>query len=185
MQWVTENSSPNSDLEFDLRKEEFIQILLKDTDTSILSEPLIPSTLPSPHAQSALAYGGNHFRSLVTPSRQASICALLTSPLYMPFSRLMNSPYATIYSEYAETKIGNGKLSASFAAVYLKHLELPRHSPLSVVTDIGGGGALAVIQKVRAVMKEKRTEWSAIEELPVSLLDFFLPFLVHWLIFLE
>ena len=49
----------------------------------------------------------------------------------------------------------------------LHKMDLPRDSPLSVVTDVGGGGAMARIQKVRTVMKEKKTEWSAVGELPV------------------
>lgn len=41
--------------------------------------------------------------------------------------------------------------------------------PLKIVTDIGGGGALAKIAKVRGVMKEKRTNWSTVSELPVEI----------------
>lgn len=40
--------------------------------------------------------------------------------------------------------------------------------PLRVVGDIGGGGALARIEKGRKVMRERKSEWSQIDELPVS-----------------
>lgn len=162
------------ELEFQLRKEKFIRILLQDSDLTGSTEPLLPqSTLPSAQAQAALAYGGKHFRQLVTPARQAIISSLLTSPLYMPFSRLLASPYASIYKEYASHVGREGpveiRLQSIFSAAFLKSMRMPVESPLSVVTDIGSGGAIAMIQKVRAVMKEKRTEWSAVAELPVSL----------------
>lgn len=39
--------------------------------------------------------------------------------------------------------------------------------PLRVVGDIGGGGALARIEKGRKVMRERKSEWSQTDELPV------------------
>ena len=56
-----------------------------------------------------------------------------------------------------------------FASEYCTSLSMPRDLPLKVVTDIGGGGALAKIAKVRGVMKEKRTGWSTVTELPVEI----------------
>lgn len=44
---------------------------------------------------------------------------------------------------------------------------MSRQVPLRVVGDIGGGGALARIEKARTVMKEKKSEWSQSDELPV------------------
>ena len=180
LRWVAENEEALSEdtereLEFQLRQEEFIRILLQDSDLTGATEPLLPqSILPSDQAQAALAYGGIYFRRLVTPARQATICSLLTSPLYMPFFRLLASPYASIYHDYATTTAGRTgsvqlRLQSIFSAAFLKSVKLPAESPLSVVTQVGSGGAIAMIQKVRAVMKEKRTEWSAVAELPVSL----------------
>ena len=42
--------------------------------------------------------------------------------------------------------------------------------PLRVVGDIGGGGALAKIEKGRKIMRERtqKSEWSQADELPVS-----------------
>jgi hypothetical protein len=45
---------------------------------------------------------------------------------------------------------------------------MSRQLPLRVVGDIGGGGALARIEKGKKVMRERRSEWSQSDELPVS-----------------
>lgn len=58
-----------------------------------------------------------------------------------------------------------------FTCEYCILKNVPRVPPLKVVTDIGGGGALAKIAKVRSVMKQNKNEWSQNEELPVR--DFF------------
>jgi hypothetical protein len=207
-------ADPTQDLEFELRKEEYIRLLLggnhsateesigeEDLSMSIeldqqgAREPLTLSTnthMPQlegkgskigtssrqvrSNVTEALQYGGHHFRRLLTAGRTDTITALLTAPVYMPINRLLKSPYGAIFAPYANDPVGthdsdvdrNAKLVASFSAAYLRAIGLPRDSPLSVVTDIGGGGAMAKIQKVRAVMKEKKTEWSAVGELPVS-----------------
>jgi hypothetical protein len=44
---------------------------------------------------------------------------------------------------------------------------MSRQVPLRVVGDIGGGGALARIEKARKVMGDRKGEWSQIDELPV------------------
>ncbi|GJN90492.1 hypothetical protein Rhopal_003503-T1 [Rhodotorula paludigena] len=219
LDWVADHpeADPDGDLEFALRKEEFIRLVLASGEGegegaagghAMETEPLLgaaaaPGTTaaatplrrrkssllrstdgtggapahppPDPHAQAALAYGGAHFRALLTPARSATICALLTSPLYLPLPRLLASPYGALFAQH----VGSGgagaggaavdALCAAFSAAYLSALELPRDSPLSVVTDVGGGGALAKIMKVRAVMKDKKTEWTAVGELPVEI----------------
>lgn len=152
-----------------------MRLLLASSDLSSSTDPLLPlpsTSYASPSTQAALAYGGHHFRPFHTPAREATIQALFTAPLYMPFSRLLASPYAALFEEYDASDGGKGgeELTAvmgMFTAAFLRRLGLQRDSPLTVVTDIGGGGAMARIQKVRAVMKEKRTEWSAVDELPV------------------
>ena len=144
----------------------------------------------NPHLERALAYGGQHFRPLVLSSpsssgssRTALVCSLLTSPLYLPLDRLLSSPYGSLYAPYLASSSSssptttpttpaslraNEPLLLLFTEAYLRALSLPKNSPLTVVTDVGGSGALAKIIKVRTVMKEKKTEWSAVGELPVS-----------------
>ena len=150
----------------------------------------------NPHLERALAYGGQHFRPLLlsgssasgsgSSSRTALVCSLLTSPLYLPLDRLLSSPYGSLYAPYLASSSSsssptttlttprplelrpNEPLLLLFTEAYLRSLSLPKNSPLTVVTDVGGSGALAKIIKVRTVMKEKKTEWSAVGELPVS-----------------
>ncbi|SCZ88842.1 BZ3500_MvSof-1268-A1-R1_Chr2-1g04671 [Microbotryum saponariae] len=174
---------PDSDLEFELRKEEYIRLLLStslDDKDMAEREPLLAQN-SSPSSQDkrqqgsinlALRYGGHHFRRLMTPSRRSHIEALLTAPIYMPLERLLHSPYAPIFEPYVPTEstllpAESTPTCAMFTAAFLSTLGLPRDSPLTVVTDIGGSGAMAKIHKVRAVMKEQKTSWSAIGELPV------------------
>ena len=40
---------------------------------------------------------------------------------------------------------------------------------MRVVSEIGGGGALARIEKGRKVMRERKSGWSQTDELPVRL----------------
>ncbi|KAM0791205.1 hypothetical protein ACM66B_005687 [Microbotryomycetes sp. NB124-2] len=196
--WVQQHQDADSDghLEFELRKEEYVRLLLDGSDlrsSAMDHEPLLPKASRGrgarkvePSVSRALEYGGAHFRRLLTPQRSETINALLTAPVFMPFSRLLTSPYASYFASYAEAEDDHGastfadvsrlidlrpesKLSQIFAAAYLKALGLPKDSPLSVVTDIGGSGAMAKIHKVKAVMKEKKTEWSAVGELPVEI----------------
>jgi hypothetical protein len=56
---------------------------------------------------------------------------------------------------------------------------MSRQVPLRVVVDLGGGGALARIEKGRKVMRERKSEWSQKDELPVSIC--FLPVLISML----
>ncbi|GEM07202.1 regulatorof gluconeogenesis [Rhodotorula toruloides] len=142
-----------------------------------------PSTLPGPappsHVQRALSYGGLHLRRFIAssshPARKSEICALFTSTMFLPLSRLASTPYAPIYAPYLlpppAVPSPTESLLALFTSLFLARLphKLPRDDPLKVVTDVGGSGALAKIMKVRAVMKEKKTEWSAVEiPLPLS-----------------
>lgn len=55
-----------------------------------------------------------------------------------------------------------------FAKEYCANLGMSRQVPLRVVGDIGGGGALARIEKGRKVMRERKSEWSQADELPVG-----------------
>ena len=55
-----------------------------------------------------------------------------------------------------------------FATEFSACLGLSKQVPLKVVGDIGGGGALAKIEKGRKIMRERKSEWSQADELPVS-----------------
>ncbi|GAA6006841.1 hypothetical protein JCM10207_009112 [Rhodosporidiobolus poonsookiae] len=193
----------DGELEWLLRREEFIRLVLSSSSSDAPSDATDPpavapddamdtdSAAPSlssstaalkpptahPSAHRALSYGGSHFRRLLTPQRSSDICALLTAPLYLPLPRLLASPYGGLFAPYLPpcpaamgvTPAPTAALVEAFAAAYLGALGLPQDSPLAVVTDVGGNGALAKIMKVRQVMKEKKTEWTAVGELPVEI----------------
>ncbi|KAG9226358.1 hypothetical protein CCMSSC00406_0003237 [Pleurotus cornucopiae] len=60
-------------------------------------------------------------------------------------------------------------LEPLFAKEYCASLGMSRQLPLRVVGDIGGGGALARIEKGRKVMRERKSEWSQTDELPIEI----------------
>ena len=64
--------------------------------------------------------------------------------------------------------LGPADLEPLFAKEYCASLGMSRQVPLRVVGDLGGGGALARIEKGRKVMRERKSEWSQSDELPVS-----------------
>ncbi|GAA5950746.1 hypothetical protein JCM3765_000595 [Sporobolomyces pararoseus] len=195
IEWVEKNKNKDKgveeeekfdELEFSLRKEEFIRILLNNNnhqqqeqeeeeeehDTEMVLNEEEEDNLIKSNIEKALAYGGTHFRRLLTPSRTVLICSLLTSPLFMPLSKLLTSPYSSIYQPYSSQSSHSeevtSELCSQFSKLYLESIGLPRESPLKVVTDVGSSGCISKILKVQNVMKEKRTEWSSFGELPVQ-----------------
>ncbi|GAA5869720.1 hypothetical protein JCM8547_005826 [Rhodosporidiobolus lusitaniae] len=193
--WLEEHPEVDKDgaLEYGLRKEQFIAMVLSASASGTkggLESSTADVAMDTDDASSAtsvasaIAYGGHHFRRLMTSQRSEEICALLTSPLYLPPPRLFSSPYGSLFSSYTSTSPSSlpstsaspsatppptEALANAFTTAYLATLGLPRDSPLAVVTDVGGSGALAKIMKVRQVMKDKKTEWTAVGELPVEI----------------
>ena len=84
--------------------------------------------------------------------------------MYLPLVRLRVSPYSDLASPNIYTDI-----DPMFAREYCASLGMSRQIPLKVVGDIGGGGALARIEKGRKLMRERKSEWSQADELPVRL----------------
>lgn len=86
---------------------------------------------------------------------------------FLPLSKLQTSPYADLANPSLHFD-----LEPLFAKEYCASLGMSRQVPLRVVGDIGGGGALARIEKGRKVMRERKSEWGQSGELPVSVLTF-------------
>jgi len=84
---------------------------------------------------------------------------------YLPLPKLQNS----IYRDLALPTL-HFDLEPLFAKEYCASLGMSRQVPLRVVGDIGGGGALARIEKGRKVMGDRKGEWSQLAELPVRFL---------------
>lgn len=96
---------------------------------------------------------------------------LVACVAYLPLRRLKESPYADL-----ATADLHFDLEPLFANEYCANLGMSRQIPLRVVGDVGGGGALARIEKGRKVMRERKSEWSQTDELPVVIIKTFLKF---------
>lgn len=95
---------------------------------------------------------------------EAEFQRLMTCPAFLPLHKLQNS----IYKDLALPTL-HFDLEPLFAKEYCASLGMSRQVPLRVVGDIGGGGALARIEKGRKVIGDRKSEWNHMEELPVYL----------------
>lgn len=133
-------------MEFHLHQFQYLRL--------ILSQP--------PNIEAALIYARTKF-SPFFEHHGAEVCRLMTCVLFLPMSRILKSPYADLADPSIHTD-----LQSMFATEYCASLGMSRQAPLRVIGDIGGGGALARIEKGRKVMRERKSEWSQSDELPVS-----------------
>jgi len=78
---------------------------------------------------------------------------------------MQKSPYEDLTSDTIHLDLEN-----MFATEFSASLGMSKQPPLRVVGDIGGGGALAKIEKGRKIMRERKSEWSQTDELPVGTL---------------
>lgn len=122
---------------------------------------LLASNPPNPAP--AIAYARTCLSPLFTTYGN-DISRLLGCLAYLPLTKLLQSPYADLASPSLHLD-----LEPLFAKEYCASLGMSRQVPLRVVGDIGGGGALARIEKGRKVMRERKSEWSQTDELPVRL----------------
>ena len=150
MRWVEGNRAflevRSSPLEFYLHRSQYIRLLLATHPPSVLT---------------ALTYARANFKPFYH-RYEVEINRLMNCIIYLPISRLQASPYADLASPTLHLD-----LEPMFAKEYCASLGMSRQVPLRVVGDIGGGGALARIEKGRKVMRERKSEWSQADELPV------------------
>jgi E3 ubiquitin-protein transferase RMND5 len=153
--WARRNraflQSRSSPLEFYLHRSQYIRLLFS-------SHP--PDPLP------ALSYANATLRPFYD-DHEVEFKRLIACVAYLPLSKLQTSPYADLASPSLHFD-----LEPLFAKEYCASLGMSRQVPLRVVGDIGGGGALARIEKGRRVMRERKSEWSQTDELPVCSLLF-------------
>jgi len=152
LEWTVANRpflhSRSSPLEFHLHRSQFMRLLLA-------SSP--PDPLP------ALRYAQSLFPPLFE-THGSDIMKLMACTMYLPLSRMKVSPYADL----ADPSI-HFNLETRFAREFCAKLGLSKDLPLRVVGDIGAGGALARIEKGRKLMRERRSEWSQTDELPIEI----------------
>jgi hypothetical protein len=97
-------------------------------------------------------------------THRAEFVRLLACPAFLPLHTLQKSVYADLASPTLHFD-----LEPLFAKEYCASLGLSRQVPLRVVGDIGGGGALARIEKGRKVLGDRKGEWNRLDELPVCI----------------
>ncbi|CAA7271745.1 unnamed protein product [Cyclocybe aegerita] len=140
--------SRNSPLEFYLHRSQYINLLL----SSHPPDPLL-----------AIAYAKTNL-SPFCREHEAEFCRLLTCIAYLPLAKLQSSSYRDL----AQPTL-HFDLEPLFAKEYCASLGMSRQVPLRVVGDIGGGGALARIEKGRKVLGDRKGEWTQMDELPIEI----------------
>lgn len=136
----------NSSLEFNLHRSRYMRILMSSND-------------PTP----ALSYARRHFPPLF-PSHAPQVSRLTSALAFLPPPRLVTSPYADLTDDSIHTD-----LESQFSQEYCALLKMSKQLPLRVVADLGANGALAKIERAKKIMQEKKTEWTAADEIPVRL----------------
>lgn len=133
--------------------------------------------------EKALVYGREHFRPTQS-SHLDEIKRLYTFLLFLPDSRMeadlsiysreslmMRIPPP--YHSFLDEELMHGpSLAPLFQREFTARQGVARDAPLKVAVEVGAGGALNIIIKVRSLMKEKGNEWSQADELPVSQIFF-------------
>ncbi|EMR11185.1 hypothetical protein PNEG_00778 [Pneumocystis murina B123] len=135
----------SSNLEFDLHKLQFISILTRSDPNRI---------------QVAIEYAKTHF-PLFAYKHLQEIKKLMC--LFCYASNISLSPYNQIYThEHLWTSI-----QTSFNREYCSLVGLLPDSPLQTVSIVGSL-AIPTLLKMSSIMKEKKTEWTSENELPVE-----------------
>ncbi|EIM89889.1 uncharacterized protein STEHIDRAFT_74240 [Stereum hirsutum FP-91666 SS1] len=149
LEWARRNrvflESRSSSLEFYLHRSEYIRLLLS-------SHPPQPAL--------AIAYANKYLRPFFH-THATEFQRLLSCIMYL--SRLDKSPYADLASPTVHFD-----LEPMFATEFSASLGMSKQAPLRVVGDVGGGGALAKIEKGRRIMRERKGGWSQADELPIE-----------------
>ena len=157
IQWARNYSemleARGSNLEFELVKLQFIWLFMgKEPDTN--------QSVASGGLSKALEYARREFSGFQSRYLR-EIQQLVTGMAYVP--NLQTSPYRHIFhNDSAWEEVAN-----SFTREFCSLLGLSADSPLYIATT-AGAIALPTLLKLAGIMKDKRTEWTTQEELPVS-----------------
>ena len=157
IEWARENSTAletrGSNLEFELGKLQFVWLFTGGPN------PHDPGSLAQSQAQ-ALRYARCEFIGFQTRYLK-EIQQLSAAMAFSP--NLQQSPYRRIFhNESAWEDLAN-----SFTREFCSLLGLSADSPLYIAAT-AGAIALPTLLKLQTIMKEKRTEWTTQDELPVS-----------------
>lgn len=137
------------------------------------------------NVERALEYGRVHFKPFRGThlgeiqrlfTLLAFLPAFLPAPAYgeegydsVPVEHLLPTVPA-VYRPLLDANLVHAPLlEPLFKAEFCARNRIAKDAPLAIGVEVGAGGALNRIIKVKAVMKERGNEWSQADELPVSL----------------
>ena len=156
--WARANSAAlearGSNLEFELGKWQFVWLFLGGADAA--GDPQVRYL----GQQRALAYAREEFAPFQTRYLK-EIQQLIGAMAFCP--NLQQSPYRRIFCNNDAWN----DLANSFTREFCSLLGLSAESPLYIAAT-AGAIALPTLLKLQTIMKEKRTEWTTQNELPVS-----------------
>jgi len=158
IEWARANSEEldrrGSNLEFELSKLQYLW-LFQGAEINGLPDDM------NNGLSGAIAYARHYFPSF--PSRHTSeVQKLITAVLYR--TNLASSPYFKVF----DSATAWSEVSTSFTREFCFLLGLSAESPL-YITATAGAIALPTLLKLASIVKEKRTEWTTQDELPVEI----------------
>ena len=157
IEWARFNSTAlearGSNLEFELEKMQFIWLFMHKED---VSNPNIAFK----GQQKALQYARDEFTSFQARYMR-EIQQLIGAMAFC--ANLQQSPYRRIFCNNEAWD----ELANAFTREFCSLLGLSAESPLYIAAT-AGAIALPTLLKLQTIMKEKRTEWTSQNELPVS-----------------
>lgn len=152
-----------------------------DGENVTMTRPSSSASYYSP-IEEAMHYGRKHFGHH-RATHLGEVQRLYTFILFLPPTGLadpdagsqsdylarMRRQVPFVYHRFLDAdKMHQPLLEPMFQADFCARNQLARDPPLKVAVEVGIGGALRQIMKVRQIMKMKGNEWSQADELPVS-----------------
>ncbi|PWN18363.1 hypothetical protein BCV69DRAFT_288419 [Microstroma glucosiphilum] len=153
-----------------------------DGENVTMTRPSSSASFYSP-IEEAMHYGRKHFGHH-RASQLSELQALYTFILFLPPTGLtdpdagssshylarLHQQVPLVYHRFLDAnRMHSALLEPVFQAEFCARNQLARDPPLKIAVEVGTGGALQKIMKVRQVMKIRGNEWSQAEELPIDI----------------
>lgn len=185
LQWASAHSEAlrarNSSLEYDLLRTQFLNIAQGDLPPDDeAANGLVATTTTNVYL--AFLFGRRHFEPYLATHLdeiQSLYSMLLFLPKFpvtaqgMPLDQSLDSATFLTYVPWSyrhllvSLRMDMSVLSAQFRADFCALAHIPQLCALRVTVDVGVNNAIGRINKVRNVMKERGSEWSQSDEIPV------------------
>ncbi|KAJ1026730.1 hypothetical protein NDA16_002328 [Ustilago loliicola] len=153
--------------------------------TAKTSTDMVGMPLARTNVERALAYGREHFKPFRSThlaeiqrlfALLAFLPAFLPAPAYgpegldsVPVEHLIPT-VPLIYRPLLDANLVHAPLlEPLFKLEFCARNRIAKDAPLAIGVEVGAGGALNKIIKVKAVMKERGNEWSQADELPIEI----------------